>query len=169
MGSPKRQRIASARSKGLTTKLAGCYLWLDCDGRVRPHVSMRMVFGRASWRNRFERISLLDSAWLQRCQREFDEVNSLPVEACRSVAIRHDLQRRRVLKDGAAQVRPAGMEPYIDDLSGRALLDDVVMPDHLRGIDIGAGQMEAIGCRAAPESSRLSVHGKIAVNQLTHG
>lgn len=145
----------------------GCYLWLDSDGRVRPHVSMRMVFGGASWPNRFERISLLDSAWVQRCQREFDEVNPLPVEACRWVAMRQNLQRRRVLPDGVAQVRPAGMEPYIDDLSGRALLDDVVMPDHLRGIDIGAAQTEAIGCRAAPESSRLAAHCKIAVYQLT--
>ncbi|KAL3893144.1 MAG: hypothetical protein SGPRY_014431, partial [Prymnesium sp.] len=43
---------------------AGCYLWVDEADRVKPHVSLRMVFGGASWPNRFERISLLDSAWV---------------------------------------------------------------------------------------------------------
>lgn len=59
-------------------------VWPDVDGCcVRPHVTMRMLFGGGSWPNRFELISLLDSACVQRCERELDKVNPLPTEAHR--------------------------------------------------------------------------------------
>lgn len=59
------------------------------------------------------------------------------------------------------------MEPYIDDLSGRALLDPVVVPENLHCIDIGAEHTASIGCRPVPADSRLAVHCKIAVRELT--
>lgn len=59
----------------------GFYLWTYVDGKIRPHLSFRIVFGGASWPDRFERISLLDSAWVQRCQREFDALQP-PVRYC---------------------------------------------------------------------------------------
>lgn len=55
----------------------------------------------------------------------------------------------------------------MDDLSSRALLDTVVVPEYLKGVDIGATQTEAIGCRPAQKDSRLASHCKIAVYQLT--
>ena len=145
----------------------GCYLWPDDAGVVRPHVSMRMVFGGASWPNRFERISLLDSAWVQLCQQEFDRQCPLPAEAQLWVRMRRRLQRDGRLPPGEAQARPAGLEPFIDDLSGRALLDRVRVPEYLRGIDVGEQQTRAIGCRPAPSDSRPAVHCRIAVYQLT--
>ena len=130
-------------------------------------MSLRMVFGGASWPNRFERISLLDSAWVQQCQREFDEQCPVPAEARLWACMRRGLQRRGELPPGEAQVWPAGLEPYIDDLSGRALLDEVSVPGYLQHIEIGEAQTRAIGCRPAPCDSRLAVHCRIAVHQLT--
>lgn len=146
---------------------AGCYLWVDGEGRVRPHVSTRMVFGGASWPNRFERISLLDSAWVIHKQREFDSRHPLPPEAQRWAAMRRDLQSTGALPAGEAQIWPGGMEPYIDDLSGRALLDRVPTPPHLVDISIGADQTAAVGCRPAPDDSRLAVHCRIATHELS--
>ena len=90
---------------------AGCYLWPDDDLVVRPHVSMRMVFGGASWPNRFERVSLLDCAWVAECQRAFDRQHPLPSSVERWAEARRGMQSRGSLPDGDSQLWPAGIEP----------------------------------------------------------
>lgn len=144
----------------------GCYLWPDDSGRVRPHVSLRMVFGGGSWPNRFERLSLMVCAWIQARQREFDRQNPYPPLAEQWRARRAELQQQGVLPPGEAQTWPAGMEPYIDDFTGRALQDTVVVPPYLQDISIGEENTEAIGATAAARDSRVAVHCRIAAFEL---
>lgn len=145
----------------------GCYLWPDEEGRVRPHVSQRMVFGGGSWPNRFERLSLMLCAWtIQVCQRAFDQENPLPARALKWIEDRRRLQEQGVLPPGEAQLWPAGVEPYIDDFTGRALQDQVRVPAHLEGIATGEENTAIIGSTPAPRDSRLSVHCRIAAFEL---
>lgn len=145
---------------------AGCYLWPDEGGQVRPHISKRMVFGGGSWPNRFERLSLMVCAWIQRCQREFDSTQEYSTKAREWVAERQRLQAEGVLPQGEAQLWPAGLEPYIDDFTGRALQDTVDVPDELRDIQTGEENTRAIGAQPAARDSRVSVHCRIAAYQL---
>lgn len=140
----------------------GCYLWPDEDGVVRPHVSMRMVFGGSAWPNRFERFSLLQCAWIQHLQRQFDAAHPYPPAAMAWMERRADLQRQGRLPAGAAQLWPAGIEPYIDDLSGRALTDLVAVPAELSAIPTGAEATASIGATPSHSSSRAAVHCRIA-------
>lgn len=131
-------------------------------------MSMRMVFGGGSWPNRFERLSLMVCAWIQHRQRAFDADNAYPARAREWMEERRGLQRRGVLPEGEAQVWPAGLEPYIDDFTGRALQDKVEVPGELAlaGLDTGEENTEAIGARPAARDSRVSVHCRIAAQQL---
>lgn len=104
---------------------------------------------------------------MQLCQREFDKQCPVPAEARLWVRMRQDLQRRGELPQGEAQVWLPGLEPYIDDLTGEALLDEVSVPDYLRHIEIGEAQTHAIGCRPVQCDSRLAVQCRIAVMHLS--
>lgn len=145
---------------------ASCYLWVDADGVVRAHVSERLVFGGSPWPNRYERVALLQCAWIQHIQRQFDESHPLPMQAREWVRKRRELQARGLLPSGEAQCWPAGIEPFIDDLSGRALADPVPVPAHLRDIPLGAEQTRAIGALPSPEESRVAVHCRIAAAEV---
>lgn len=142
---------------------ACCYLWPDETGRVCAHVSERLVFGGSPWPNRYERFALLQCAWIQFKQRLFDASCPLPPLAQEWVRRRRELQEAGILPAGERQCWPAGIEPFIDDLSGRALADQVPVPDHLRDIPIGTQQTAAIGAIPAAEASRVAVHCRIAV------
>lgn len=144
-----------------------CYLWPDAHGRVRPHVSTRVVFGGAPWPQRFERVALLDCAWIQRAQAEFDELNPLPAAVVEWREKRRRLQIQGVLPPWEEQLRPSGIEPFIDDQNGRALTDtDIVhIPRQLRVIPIGEEQTRAIGATPAHPTSRLAVHCKIVIHE----
>lgn len=144
----------------------GCYLWPDDQGRVRPHISLRMVFGGGSWPNRFERLSLMLCAWIRKVQRGFDELHPLPLKAREWVAQRRALQAAGVLPQGEDQLWPAGLEPYIDDFTGRALQDTVPVPPHLERIPTGEQNTAIIGARPAASDSRVSVHCRIAAFEL---
>jgi len=147
----------------------GCYLWPDETGMVRVHVSWRMVFGGSPWPNRFERLSLLSCAWVQRAQRQFDDEQ--PPRAASAIAwtnARAQLQATGALPTGPEQTRPAGIEPFLDDCSGRALCDTVVVPARLLGRAVGASQTTAIGARPAPANSRLAVHCALAIEALEY-
>lgn len=146
---------------------AMCYLWPDVDGVVRPHVSTRVVFGGAPWPQRFERVALLDCAWIQRAHAIFDAQQPLPQAAVDWASRRERLQAAGRLPAGKEQLRPSGIEPFIDDQNGRALMDTVVVPAHLVDVPIGEAQTRAIGARPAHPSSRLAVHCKIAVVEST--
>lgn len=145
----------------------GCYLWPDEAGIVRVHVSWRMVFGGSPWPNRFERLSLLSCAWVLRAQSTFDDEQ--PPQAASVVAWvakREALQQSGELPAGREQTRPAGIEPFLDDCSGRALCDTVVVPVRLRGRAVGANQTAAVGAHPAPANSRLAVHCALAIEAL---
>lgn len=145
----------------------GCYLWPDDAGAVRVHVSWRMVFGGSPWPNRFERLSLLSCAWVQRAQRAFDEEQPPRGTATASwVAKRAQLQKSGSLPSGPEQTRPAGIEPFLDDCSGRALCDTVVVPARLRARALGASQTAAVGATPAAGDSRLAVHCALAIEAL---
>ena len=142
---------------------AMCFLWPDAEGVVRPHVSMRMVFGGSPWPQRFERVSLIDCAWIQHLQAQFDAQHPFTREVEQWREQRRDLQRRGVLPSGIEQSLPSGLEPFIDDLNGRALMDEIPGPPHLHHISIGAQQTVAVGVSPASDSSRLAAHCRIAV------
>lgn len=141
---------------------ACCYLWPDESGVVCPHVSERLVFGGSPWPNRYERFALLKCAWIQFQQRLFDATCPYPPSALAWIHRRRMLQEAGELPVGEAQCWPAGIEPFIDDLSGRALADRVVVPPHLQDIPLGAEQTAAIGAQPAEEDSRVAVHCRIA-------
>lgn len=121
---------------------ASCYLWPDEEGVVRSHIAERMVFGGSPWPNRFERFSVFQCAWIQHKQRLFDAAHPLPAAARAWVQRRRALQQAGVLPPGEAQVWPAGVEPYIDDLSGRALSDPVPVPPELLSFSTGAARAQ---------------------------
>lgn len=133
---------------------------------MKPHVSRRMVFGGGSWPNRFERISLMACAWIQSRQRAFDRQHPYPPVAQRWISRRMQLQSEGVLPPGEAQTWPAGVEPYIDDFTGRALQDQVTVPAYLQDISIGEENTVAIGATAAAHNSRLAVHCRVAAFEL---
>lgn len=147
---------------------ASCYLWPDETGEVRAHVSERLVFGGSPWPNRYERFSLLQCAWIQYKQRLFDASCVWPPSAQDWIRRRRALQEAGVLPAGDAQCWPAGIEPFIDDLSGRALADPVPVPDALRGISLGEEQTAAIGAIPAAEESRVAVHCRIAAAEAAY-
>ena len=142
---------------------AMCYLWPDEYGIVRPHISTRVVFGGSPWPQRFERVGLLDCAWIQHVQSRFDAAHPPPPAAADWSLMRANLQRAGHLKEGIEQCRPAGVEPFIDDANGRSLTDIVPVPAHLHSTLTGAEQTTAIGASPAHPSSRLSVHCRIAI------
>jgi len=48
------------------------FLWLDADGRLGIFTDTRLCFGGAYGPNRFERITTMLAAWIERCQAEFN-------------------------------------------------------------------------------------------------
>lgn len=144
---------------------ANCYLWPDEEGVVRVHVSMRVTFGGSPWPQRFERVALLNCAWIQHVQAEFDATHPPPAASLDWVRTRRQLQREGRLPAGTEQLLPSGLEPFIDDANGRALSDLVSLPRHLAGISIGAAQTAAIGATPAHPLSRVSVHCRIAIHE----
>eukprot|EP00965_Chrysotila_dentata_P108217 3574445-Pleurochrysis_carterae.AAC.1 len=50
-----------------------CFVWWDSQGRASVVVDERMGFGGTYAPNRFERVSTLVAAWVQRKQAQFDE------------------------------------------------------------------------------------------------
>lgn len=130
------------------------------DGFVRPHVSVRVVFGGSPFPNRFERVSLLDCAWIQRQQAAFDALHPWPEAAARWQQERAAMQRQGFLPSGAVKRTPSGIKPCIDDLNGRALMDRMPVP---MGISLGKEQTAAIGVEPAHDSSRVAVHCRIAM------
>lgn len=146
---------------------ANCYLWIDEEGVVRAHVSTRVTFGGSPWPQRFERVALLNCAWIERAQMAFDRRHPPPAAAQRWAQRRRELVQHGELPLELAeeQSRPAGIEPFIDDANGRALSDLVPLPPHLAHIAVGAAQTAAIGAAPAHPSSRVAVHCRIAIHE----
>ncbi|KAL3922702.1 MAG: hypothetical protein SGPRY_004465 [Prymnesium sp.] len=132
-----------------------CFLWVDVEGRVRPHVSMRMGFT--------DRLRM-DSA---SAQQRFDEEHRYPIDIQEWCRQRRQLQEAVVLPPGVEQCRPSGIEPFIDDLNGRAPMDRVSVPAYLAHLSAGEAQTAAIGAKPAPRDSRLADHCYIATYEVT--
>eukprot|EP00965_Chrysotila_dentata_P159395 5265647-Pleurochrysis_carterae.AAC.1 len=82
-------------------------------------VDERMGFGGAYAPNRFERISTLVAAWVQRKQAQFDEQQPPSSHAVRAwVERRRRVQRLGGLRVGAEQTAPRYVQVYIDDFTG---------------------------------------------------
>lgn len=79
---------------------------------------------------------------------------------------RRALQLEGALPPGRVQYTPSGVEPYIDDLNGRTLLDEIPGEPYLGYITIGAEQTAAIGVRPAPDTSRLAARCRIAIKAM---
>ncbi|KAL1526046.1 hypothetical protein AB1Y20_020867 [Prymnesium parvum] len=115
-------------------------------------------------RTRFERVALLNCAWIQHVQAQFDRDHPYPESVSAWVASRRELQRDGQLPAGDEQCLPVGLEPFIDDANGRALNDLVSIPSYLAALEIGAAQTTAaIGAHPASNSSRVAVHCRIAI------
>eukprot|EP00965_Chrysotila_dentata_P063847 2115889-Pleurochrysis_carterae.AAC.2 len=144
-----------------------CFVWWDDQGRAAVRavvVDERMGIGAAYAPNRFERISTLVAAWVQRKQAQFDEQQPPTSRAVRAWAERRRrVQRLGGLRAGAEQVAPRYVQVYIDDFTGVALDDLVTPPARVRNIVIQPVHTEAGGSIPAPPGSRAHVHAQLAV------
>eukprot|EP00965_Chrysotila_dentata_P260588 6213958-Pleurochrysis_carterae.AAC.2 len=113
-----------------------CFVWWGRDGRAGVVVDRRMGFGGAFAPNRFERVSTLEAAWVQRQQAAFDETQPLPAAARRWAARRAAAQQAGTLRDGAEQLAPRYLQVYIDDFTGVAMDDTVVPPTEVAAIKL---------------------------------
>ncbi|KAL1496391.1 hypothetical protein AB1Y20_016346 [Prymnesium parvum] len=68
--------------------------------------SVRVTFGGSPWPQRFERVALLNCAWIQRQQMLFDSAHPLPPSAMEWCAVRRGLQQA-----GGAQTAAIGAKP----------------------------------------------------------
>eukprot|EP00965_Chrysotila_dentata_P172961 5708297-Pleurochrysis_carterae.AAC.1 len=95
-----------------------------------------MGFGGAFAPNRFERVSTLVAAWVQRKQAEFDAKNPYPPAVRRWAHRRKQEQQRGRIPGGPAQLAPRYLQVYIDDFTGVALADTVQPPAEAADVDI---------------------------------
>ena len=75
---------------------------------------------------------------------------------------RRELQQVGELPAGEEQLHPRYSKPYLDDATGTALNDEVVVPPSLRGIELPTHSAEP-GGRVASHSSCVAVHCRIYV------
>ena len=140
-----------------------CFIWWEGDEPAGICVDRRLGFGGAFAPNRFERISTLCAAHVQRLQREFDATQPLPPSARRWAAERASRQQRGELPSAEAQRAPRYLQVYIDDFSGAALDDRVVPPPSVAGIVIDPRNTSSAGGKPAQPDSRVYVHAQLAV------
>ena len=185
-----------------------CFLWWGGDGAAGVCVDRRLGFGGAFAPNRFQRISTMVAAHVQRLQAAFDATQPLPPPAVRWAEERRSRQRLGLLPDGEAQLSPRYLQVYVgarrqrtqrlaiaspsprhrhriafppqpfppsspptppgraDDFSGAALLDAVVPPESVRGIDIDPIHSSIDGGVPAEPRTRVYVHAQLAVRGL---
>eukprot|EP00965_Chrysotila_dentata_P090914 3000296-Pleurochrysis_carterae.AAC.1 len=132
-------------------------------GRAAVVVDERMGFGGAYAPNRFERISTLGAAWVQRKQRLFDEQQPPPPAARRWAERRARAQRLGGLVGAGDQTAPRYVQVYIDDFTGVALDDVVVPPEGVDDVHIDPVHTRAGGGTPAPPGTRAHVHAQLAV------
>jgi hypothetical protein len=151
-----------------------CFVWWTVDeaGRLTIgfSIEMRLAFGGAHAPNRFERLTLLLAAAIQRDQAAFDAQQPEPPRARRWAELRAQLQRRGDLPAGAAQRSPRHLQVYLDDFGGSALADPVQTPPEVAHCDIDLTATVAAGGRPAAPGTRLYVHAQLAIRRaLTFG
>ena len=131
-------------------------LW-DVGGSPGYIVDHRLCFGGAYAVNRFQRFSLLYTAWSQAQIAAFDAAYPPPRAIEPWVARRRELQQRGALPPGDSQLQPRYSKPYIDDATGVALCDEVTVPAALTSIALPTVPLEP-GALVASHTCRLAVH-----------
>jgi hypothetical protein len=144
-----------------------CFVWWDAAGAAGVCVDRRMAFGGAYSPNRFERVSTLVAAHVQRRQAEVDAIHPLPPCAARWGAARRGWQSRGVLRHGSRETSPSYLQVYIDDFSGAALDDHIGNVAHLAGFEIDPVQTAALGGTPAAPGTRVFAHAQAAALGLS--
>ena len=129
-------------------------------------IDTRMAFGGRYSPNRFERISRMVGAHVQREQARFDAAQPPPPHVLAWAGERRALQARGALPPGEGQAAPRYLQVFIDDWGGAALNDRVVPPAEVRGIDITPEATVVAGGRPAAPTSRARVHAQLTVAGL---
>ena len=145
-----------------------CFLWHDSHHAAGICVDRRLGFGGAFAPNRFQRISTMVAAHIQKLQAAFDETQPLPPAATLWVAERSARQSRGELppcgSSGAgSHIAPRYIQVYVDDFNGSALLDVVIPPPSVAHIIIDPIPSSAHGATHAPPGTRVHVHAQLAV------
>eukprot|EP00965_Chrysotila_dentata_P223681 6193716-Pleurochrysis_carterae.AAC.1 len=113
-----------------------------------------MSFGGAFAPNRFERVSTLVAAWVQRKHAAFDAEQPPPSAVLRWIQRRAATQRAGTLPQGAQHVAPRYTQVYINDSAGVSLDDTVRPPACVTQVVIDPTHTAAAGGKPAPPGSR---------------
>ena len=140
---------------------------VDADGSSRLVVGFaidtRMGFGGAFAPNRFERITLLLGAWIERSVQRFDDEHPYPRRLQLWSAFRRRLQGVGALPMQAAQSAPRHWHVYIDDY-GRAATTDFVGTSHeFASVSVAETATVLAGGVAAPRGARAWAHAQITI------
>lgn len=129
-------------------------------------IDTRMAFGGAYSPNRFERISRMIAAAIQRRQARFDAAQPVPEYVLQWQREREARQQAGLLPTGDAQRSPRYLQVFVDDWAGAALNDAVRVPQALQHIRIPPEATVAAGGHPSASDSRVRVHAMIAIDQL---
>ena len=148
-----------------------CFLWKLGDNLAGVCVDRRLGFGGAFAPNRFQRISTVVAAHIQKLHAAFDETQPLPTAATLWVAERSARQSRGELPPCGpggvgSHIAPRYLQVYVDDFNGSALLDVVIPPPFVADILIDPIPSSANGASHAPPGTRVHVHAQLAVYGL---
>ena len=143
-----------------------CFIWWDASARAGVAIDRRMGFGGSFAPNRFERISTFVAAYAQHMQAEFDSDQPAPASSQHFRAHRSELQRRGLLPPGLAQLSPRYLQVFMDDFTGAAGTDPVIIPPHVSHLEILDKHMLAAGCIPSHHSSRVRVHALLTMLAL---
>ena len=138
------------------------FLWFDASGRVGYFVDWRLAFGGRYAVNRFQRFGLLVAGLS--CERiaAFDATQPPSAVQPEWTARRAALQAAGRLPPERDQLHPRFSKPYIDDTTGTALNDRVLVPEDLQLVALPSTPSESGGLVSHP-SSRVAVHCRIHI------
>ena len=143
-----------------------CFCWWDTAGTAGIATDRRMGFGGAFAPNRFERLSTLVAAYAQHMQAQFDAEQPAPGCAAQFTARRRALQRLGRLPPGDSQAFARFLQVFMDDFTGAAGVDRVIVPPSVAHILVRDEHMRAAGCVPAPVDSRVHVHARLTILAL---
>ena len=122
-----------------------CFLWLDADGHVGVATDARLCFGGAYGPNRFQRLTTLITALIERRLAAFDATHPYPTEVAIWASERRELVDHGFLPGGAGQLVPRSIQVYLDDVAGAAGLDQVEAPPDCPMLTLRVDEATALG------------------------
>ena len=143
------------------------FVWLDESGRLGIFTDTRLCFGGAYGPNRFERVTTLIAAWIQREQAAFNASRPFPAPVLEWQRARERQQQLGLLPAGPEQLTPDSIQVFLDDFNGCGGLDAVAPPAGIALIEWDAAHMAAVGLEPAESDSRLVALASIAAHSLT--